>query len=81
MYPHQVLAELKKSNFTLLDQNIEFDEHGDPKFGSYSVVYWNQSGTAEEVGFYKSNPSVNFFINDSKIQWYTNGKVSFFLSK
>ncbi len=75
VYPHQVLAELKKSNFTLLNQNIEFDENGDPKFGSYSIVFWNQSGDAEEIGFYKS---FNFFINNSKIRWYTNGEVSCF---
>ncbi|XP_074536721.1 taste receptor type 1 member 2-like [Halichoeres trimaculatus] len=75
VYPHMVLAELKKTNFALLDQKIEFDEHGDPKYGSYSVVFWNQSGKAEEVGFRKTHPSVNFFINNSKIQWYTNGEV------
>nr|XP_033466683.1 taste receptor type 1 member 2-like [Epinephelus lanceolatus] len=75
VYPHKVLAELKKSNFTLLNHNIQFDENGDPTFGSYSIVFWNHSGDAEEIGFFKFNPSVNFFINDSKIQWYTNGDV------
>ncbi|XP_049921938.1 taste receptor type 1 member 2-like [Epinephelus moara] len=75
VYPHMVLAELKKSNFTLLDRSIQFDENGDPTFGSYSIVFWNQSGDAEEVGFYHLHPSVNFFINDSKIQWHTNGQV------
>ncbi|CAJ1085527.1 Taste receptor type 1 member 1%2C partial [Xyrichtys novacula] len=75
VYPHMVLAELKKSNFTLLNQSIEFDEHGDPKYGSYSFVFWNHSGDAEEIGFYKFHPSINFFINDSKIQWFTNGEV------
>ncbi|KAL7399500.1 hypothetical protein ABVT39_025491 [Epinephelus coioides] len=75
VYPHMVLAELKKSNFTLLNHNIRFDENGDPTFGSYSIVFWNHSGDAEEIGFFKFNPSVNFFINDSKIQWYTNGDV------
>ena len=74
----QVLAELKKSNFTLLNQSIQFDENGDPKFGSYSIVFWNHDGDAEEIGFYKFHPSVNFFINSSKIQWYTQGEVSCF---
>ncbi|XP_008287219.1 taste receptor type 1 member 1-like [Stegastes partitus] len=75
VYPHMVLAELKKSNFTLLNRNIEFDEFGDPTSGSYDIVYWNQSGDVQEIGFYKFHPSVNFFINSSKIQWYTNGEV------
>ncbi|XP_068997064.1 taste receptor type 1 member 1-like [Embiotoca jacksoni] len=75
VYPHRVLAELKKSNFTLLNQHIQFDENGDPKFGSYSIVFWNHSGDAQEIGFYKFHPSVHFFINNTKIQWYTNGEV------
>ncbi|GLD63511.1 taste receptor type 1 member 1-like protein, partial [Lates japonicus] len=70
-----VLAELKKSNFTHLNQSIQFDENGDPKFGSYSIVFWNHSGDAEEIGFYKFHPSVQSFINNSQIQWYTNGEV------
>ena len=77
VYPQQVLAELKKSNFTLLDQSIEFDENGDPKYGSYSILFWNQSGDAEEVGFYHFNSSFHFFIDNSKIKWHTKDKVSF----
>ncbi|XP_068569039.1 taste receptor type 1 member 1-like [Cebidichthys violaceus] len=75
VYPYMVLAELKKSNFTLLNQLIQFDENGDPNFGSYSIVFWNQSSDAEEIGFYRYHPSVNFFINNTNIQWYTNGEV------
>ncbi|XP_035513502.1 LOW QUALITY PROTEIN: taste receptor type 1 member 1-like [Morone saxatilis] len=75
VYPHMVLAHLKKSNFTLLNQSVEFDENGDPKHGSYSIVFWNHSGDAEEVGFYNFHPSLHFFINNSKIQWYTKGEV------
>ncbi|KAM9350333.1 taste receptor type 1 member 1-like [Symphorus nematophorus] len=75
VHPHMVLAELKKSNFTLLNRSIEFDENGDPKHGSYSIVVWNHSGDAEEVGFYNFHPLFHFFINNSKIQWYTNGEV------
>lgn len=72
----QVLGELKKSNFTLLNQSIQFDENGDPKFGSYSIVFWNDSGDAEEIGFYHFPKLSTFFINNTKIDWYTNGKVS-----
>ncbi|XP_073326977.1 taste receptor type 1 member 1-like [Pagrus major] len=75
VYPHMVLAELKKSNFTLLNQSIQFDENGDPKYGSYSIVFWNHSGDAEEIGFYELYPTITFFINNSKIQWYMNGEV------
>ncbi|XP_041802279.1 taste receptor type 1 member 1-like [Chelmon rostratus] len=75
VYPYMVLAELKKSNFTLLNRSIQFDENGDNKFGSISIVFWNHRGDAEEVGFYKFHPWVNFFINNTKIQWYTKGQV------
>ncbi|KAM6981954.1 taste receptor type 1 member 1-like [Tautogolabrus adspersus] len=75
LYPHMVLAALKKIKFTLLNQSIEFDDQGDPKFGSYSIVFWNNSGDAEEIGFYTFQTPVHFFINNSKIQWYTNGEV------
>ncbi|KAM6930085.1 taste receptor type 1 member 1-like [Lycodopsis pacificus] len=69
VHPHMVLAELKKSNFTLLNQSVTFDENGDPNFGSFSIVFWNQSGDAEEIGIYHFHPKFNFFINDTKIQW------------
>ncbi|XP_068180173.1 taste receptor type 1 member 1-like [Antennarius striatus] len=76
VYPHMVLAELKKSNFTLLNRSFEFNENGDPKYGSYSIVYWNHHGHAEEVGTYGFQPSsFHFYINSSKIQWHTNDKV------
>lgn len=72
----QVLEELQKSNFTLLNQNIQFDENGDFKSGSYSVVFWNQTGDAQEIGFYSFYPSLQFFINNTMIKWYTDGDVS-----
>ncbi|KAM4562518.1 taste receptor type 1 member 1-like [Odontesthes bonariensis] len=75
VYPHMVLTELRRSNFTLINQSVYFDENGDPMSGSYSVVFWNHSGDAEEVGFYYFHPSFQFFINSTKIQWHANGKV------
>lgn len=78
---HQVLAEMKKSNFTLLNERILFDENGDPTFGSFSVVFWNHSGFAQDIGFYNFPPSFKFFINSSKIQWHGNGEVYFLLLK
>ncbi|XP_041859970.1 taste receptor type 1 member 1-like [Melanotaenia boesemani] len=75
VHPHMVLKELKKSSFTLLNQTVHFDKNGDPKFGSFSIVFWNQSGGAEEIGFYHFYPSVKFYINATKVQWYSDGEV------
>ncbi|XP_062419152.1 taste receptor type 1 member 1-like [Pungitius pungitius] len=75
VFPYMVLAELKTSNFTLLNQRIQFDGKGEPMFGSYSIVFWNNSGDAEEIGFYRFHPPDNFFINISSIHWYTKGEV------
>lgn len=71
----QVLAELKKSNDTLLNHRIQFDENGDPKFGFYSIVFWSNKETVE-VGFFQIHPFVDYYINSTKIQWYTHGEVS-----
>ncbi|KAM4738115.1 taste receptor type 1 member 1-like [Anableps anableps] len=70
--PYMVLEELRKSNFTLLNVNVGFNDDGDPIFGSYSIVFWNNSSIAEEIGLYKFYPSVSFFINSTKIKWFTN---------
>ncbi|XP_034393291.1 taste receptor type 1 member 1 [Cyclopterus lumpus] len=75
VHPYMVLAELKKSNFTLLNQRIKFYENGDPEFGSYYIVFWNHSGDAEKIGSYRFHPSVHFYINNTNIQWYTEGEV------
>ncbi|XP_012732622.2 taste receptor type 1 member 1-like [Fundulus heteroclitus] len=75
VHPYKVLEELRKSNFTLLNVSIGFNDDGNPMFGSYSIVFWNHRSIAEEIGFYKFYPSVSFFINSSKIKWFTNQKV------
>ncbi|KAM4609909.1 taste receptor type 1 member 1-like [Polymixia lowei] len=71
VYPYMVLAELKKSNFTVLSRGIQFDANSDLKYSSFAVVFWN-NGHAEEIGAYKS-PLMS--IDSSKIQWHTNGTV------
>uniref|UniRef100_A0A3Q3G0Y8 Taste receptor type 1 member 1-like n=2 Tax=Kryptolebias marmoratus TaxID=37003 RepID=A0A3Q3G0Y8_KRYMA len=73
--PYMVLTALKKSNFSLLNHRVQFDDNGDPNFGSYSIVFWNHSGDAEEVGFYSFHSSFQFNINSTKIQWHANGEV------
>ncbi|XP_058498317.1 taste receptor type 1 member 1-like [Solea solea] len=75
VYPYLVQAELMKSNFTLLNQSIQFDENGDPRFGYYSIVFWNESGIPQEIGFYSFYASSNFFINNTLIKWFTDGEV------
>ncbi|XP_008287201.1 taste receptor type 1 member 1-like [Stegastes partitus] len=74
VYPHKVLEELKKSNFTLLNRTIQFDENGDIRFGLYAIVFWDHSGDAQEIGFYQFHP-LHFVINDTKIKWFANGEV------
>uniref|UniRef100_A0A672FFV1 Taste receptor type 1 member 1-like n=1 Tax=Salarias fasciatus TaxID=181472 RepID=A0A672FFV1_SALFA len=63
VYPHMVLAELKKSNFTLLNQTIHFDENGDPNYGFYLIVFWNHNGDVQEVGYYEFYPPFLFRIS------------------
>ncbi|XP_069383238.1 taste receptor type 1 member 2-like [Paralichthys olivaceus] len=75
VYPYMVLAELKKSNFMLLNQNIRFDPNGNPRFGSYYIVLWNQSGEAQRIGFYDFHTCPHFFMNNTKIQWYSGEEV------
>uniref|UniRef100_A0A3P9PT79 Taste 1 receptor member 1 n=1 Tax=Poecilia reticulata TaxID=8081 RepID=A0A3P9PT79_POERE len=75
VYPNMVLAELQKSNFTLLNHTIQFDQNGDLKFGLYFLVFWNSTGDAQKFGFYKFYPTVNLYINSTKIIWYTNKEV------
>lgn len=67
----QLLAELKKSNFTLLNERVQFNDNGDPLFGSYALLFWNQTGGTEIFGTCGFYPSLQFFINDSKIQWHS----------
>ncbi|RVE70364.1 hypothetical protein OJAV_G00063720 [Oryzias javanicus] len=75
VYPDMVLRELRRSNFTLLNQTVQFDVNGDPNFGPFSIVFWNSSGNAEEVGFHYFYPTFKFFINSSKIKWHGDGEV------
>ncbi|XP_030590401.1 taste receptor type 1 member 1-like [Archocentrus centrarchus] len=70
VYPYMVLTELRKSNFTLLNYTVQFDENGDPMFGSYAIVFWDQSSDIQEVGYYNFN-GFNFSINSTKIKWHT----------
>ncbi|XP_029575646.1 taste receptor type 1 member 2.2 [Salmo trutta] len=74
VYPFMLLQELKRSNFTILNRHIEFDSNGDPTCTSYAIVFWNQSGQAQKVGSYETDPAVDvpFSINNTKIHWYAD---------
>ncbi|XP_041700861.1 taste receptor type 1 member 1 [Coregonus clupeaformis] len=74
VYPFMLLQELKRSKFTLLNRHIEFDNNGDPTSTSYAIVFWNQSGQAQKVGSYETDPTVDvsFSISNTKIHWYTD---------
>lgn len=67
----QLLAQLKRSNFTLLNERVQFNDNGDPRFGSFTLLFWNQTGGTETFGFVSFYPSDQFFINDSKIQFHS----------
>ncbi|XP_035595569.1 taste receptor type 1 member 1 [Oncorhynchus keta] len=74
VYPFMLLRELKRSNFTILNRHIEFDSNGDPTSTSYAIVFWNQSGQAEKVGSYETDPTLDvpFSINNTQIHWYAD---------
>ncbi|KAJ8388926.1 hypothetical protein AAFF_G00124870 [Aldrovandia affinis] len=76
LYPYKLLKEIKKSNFTLLNQQIKFDENGDPP-SRYNIVFWNLASSSpfQHVGSYDTNPTVQFHMNDSLIRWHTNGTI------
>ncbi|KAM9342484.1 taste receptor type 1 member 1-like [Pholidichthys leucotaenia] len=78
VYPYEIFAELKKSDFSLSNRRIQFNENGDLISGSYSIVFWNNSGEVEKIGYYQFSSSTKFYINATKIQWYTDGEVRFF---
>uniref|UniRef100_A0A3B3BEK6 Taste receptor type 1 member 1-like n=1 Tax=Oryzias melastigma TaxID=30732 RepID=A0A3B3BEK6_ORYME len=82
VYPNLVLNELKKLNFTLLKQTVQFDKNGDPKFGSYDIVFWNEGGDAERIGSYTFHPKITHFkIDKSKIHWHGDKKPESFSSE
>uniref|UniRef100_A0A672FZZ1 Taste receptor type 1 member 2-like n=1 Tax=Salarias fasciatus TaxID=181472 RepID=A0A672FZZ1_SALFA len=75
VYPHMVSMQLYKSKFKLLNQTVEFDENGQPRYTSYRIVFWNSNGDAQEVGYYEVYPSSRFLLNSTEIQWHTEGEV------
>ncbi|XP_018432110.1 PREDICTED: taste receptor type 1 member 1 [Nanorana parkeri] len=70
-YPWQLLQKVKKVNFTMYNQTINFDSNGDPATG-YDIVMWSWSEdtpTFKLIGSY-SKTTQQLQLND-KLQWYT----------
>ncbi|KAM4704373.1 taste receptor type 1 member 2-like [Rhinophrynus dorsalis] len=68
VFPWQVTDALRKVNFSLLGNPINFDQYGDLPIG-YDIVFWNWWGTApfEKVGAYEEMKKI--YINAEKINW------------
>ncbi|CAL8252217.1 unnamed protein product [Arctogadus glacialis] len=74
VYPYMVLNEVKKTNLTLLNMTIQFNEFGGLKFPSVNIFVLAK-GVITQVGSYETNPTVVLSINNSLIQWHANGTV------
>ena len=65
---------MKKTNLTLLNTTIQFNEFGGLKYPSVNIFVLAK-GVVTHVGSYETNPTVVLSINNSLIQWHTNGTV------
>ncbi|XP_061115111.1 taste receptor type 1 member 2-like [Conger conger] len=76
VFPYQLLKEIKKSDFELLNLRVKFDKNGDPP-SRYDIVSWDPESSPpyEYVGSYDTEPAVSFNINETLIHWYTNGTI------
>ncbi|XP_075045735.1 taste receptor type 1 member 3 [Mixophyes fleayi] len=76
IYPWQITEALREVNFSLLNNQISFDQNGDPSVG-YDIVFWNWSPHSqtpfENVGSY--NGLGNLDINPGKMNWQTTNNV------
>ncbi|XP_036433933.1 taste receptor type 1 member 1-like [Colossoma macropomum] len=73
-----LLQYVRKSNFTLHNRLIRFDEYGDPP-ASFAVVHWRPKRDPFflMVGTYDTYPTVRFTLNNNLVSWYDNGTVPF----
>ncbi|KAL7884314.1 hypothetical protein AOLI_G00070840 [Acnodon oligacanthus] len=73
-----LLQYVRKSNFTLNNRVIRFDENGDPP-ASFAVVHWRPKRDPffVMVGTYDTYPTVQFTLNNNLVSWYDNGTVPF----
>lgn len=73
----KLLSYLRKLSFTLQNQEIEFDQHGDPP-ASLAVVLWrpNQNPLFVVAATYESHPTIQFNLDSRTVPWSQNGTVS-----
>ncbi|KAF7695056.1 hypothetical protein HF521_006779 [Silurus meridionalis] len=76
--PYVLLGYLRKISFTLQNQEIEFDQHGDPP-ASLAVVLWRPNKTPLFVmaATYESHPTIQFTLNSRVVPWTQNGTVPY----
>ncbi|XP_042333912.1 taste receptor type 1 member 2 [Sceloporus undulatus] len=76
IYPWQLLREVARVNFTLLNTTICFDDKGDPPNG-FELVQW-QWGTPEKpfktIASYQS-PEEDLQVYDENIIWHTENST------
>ncbi|MGH0168954.1 UNVERIFIED_CONTAM: hypothetical protein FKN15_069454 [Acipenser sinensis] len=74
-HPKDLLVELQKVNFSLLNHSVYFDKNGNHLSG-YDIVVWDWNAgklSSTQTGFY-SPASETFEVDGSLINW-TNNKV------
>ncbi|XP_017322619.1 taste receptor type 1 member 1 [Ictalurus punctatus] len=76
--PYVLLSYLKKLSFTLQNQQIEFDKHGDPP-ASLAVVLWrpNKNPLFVMAATYESYPTIQFTLNRRAVPWSDNSTVPY----
>ncbi|KAK3565684.1 hypothetical protein QTP86_014045 [Hemibagrus guttatus] len=73
-----ILNYLRKLSFTLQNQQIEFDQRGDPP-ASLGAVLWrpNKNPLFVMAATYESHPTIQFTLNRRAVPWSENGTVPY----
>ncbi|XP_045880997.1 taste receptor type 1 member 1 [Meles meles] len=71
VYPWQLLEQIRKVNFLLHEDNVVFNDNGDP-LSSYDIIAWDWSGSKWNFRVIGSStgPPVQLDINKTKIRWH-----------
>ncbi|XP_049924535.1 extracellular calcium-sensing receptor-like [Epinephelus moara] len=78
--PWQLIHYMKRVNFSVLGEKVNFDQNGDP-IAYYDLLNWQRRPDGSlhlvKVGFYDaSSPGRSLLINDSVIQWPVGKQAS-----
>ncbi|XP_036441154.1 LOW QUALITY PROTEIN: extracellular calcium-sensing receptor-like [Colossoma macropomum] len=80
LLPWQLLSYMKRTNFTVLGEDVRFDENGDP-IASYDLMNWHTANDGSlqlvKVGFYDASlrEDRDLVINESVIVWHRGNKA------